>query len=145
MQALLSKLINALPSGLTITKMATFGLVGVGNATVDLAVFSLAYQQLGLPLIPANVIAWAIAVSCSYVMNTMITFRAESGRVLRRADYLRFVAFGIVGVVATTTALVLLVNFTSVLVAKLLSMLVSFTVNFTLAHFLVFKKNSSGS
>ena len=123
--------------------MATFGVVGLGNAMIDLAVFTLAYQVLAVPLIPSNVIAWAVAVSCSYVLNTMITFRAESGRVLRRADYLRFVASGVVGVIATTTTLVILVNFTSVLVAKLLSMLVSFAVNFTLSHFLVFRAKSS--
>ena len=128
-----------------LTKMATFGLVGLGNAMIDLAVFTLAYQVLAVPLIPSNVIAWAVAVSCSYVLNTMITFRAESGRVLRRADYLRFVASGVVGVTATTTTLVILVNFSSVLVAKLLSMLVSFAVNFTLSHFLVFSTTKQPS
>ncbi len=136
---LLTKLIDARPSRPMLTKMVTFGLVGVGNTIVDLAIFTLAYNMLEFPLVPANVMAWIVAVSCSYVLNTMITFRAESGRVIRRTDYLRFVASGVVGVVATTTTLVILANFTSVLVAKLISVLISFMVNFTLSHFLVFR------
>ena len=134
-----SKLFNARPSRYMLIKMVTFGLVGVGNTIVDLAVFTVAYKMLELPLIPANFTAWIVAVSCSYIMNTMITFRAESGRVLRSADYQRFLASGIVGVMATTTTIVILANYTSVLIAKLISVLVSFMVNFTLSHFLVFR------
>jgi fluoride ion exporter CrcB/FEX len=41
-------------------------------------------------------------------LNTTVTFQAESGRVLRGKDYLRFVLSGVLGVIATTTTLVLL-------------------------------------
>jgi putative flippase GtrA len=83
--------------------------------------------------------AWIVAVSCSYVMNTMITFRAESGRVLRRKDYFSFVASGILGVIATTTTLVVLSHFIPVYAAKLASILAGFVVNFTMSHFVVFR------
>jgi len=49
-------------------------------------VFTFAYKVLELPLVASNVLAWLVAVSGSYVMNTMIAFRAESGRMLRRKD-----------------------------------------------------------
>ena len=120
--------------------MISFGVIGLGNTVVDLAIFSLAYSVFNFPLVPSNVLAWLVAVSCSYVMNTMITFRAESGRVLRRKDYFSFVASGILGVIATTTTLVVLSNFMPVLYAKLLSILVSFVVNFTMSHFVVFRQ-----
>jgi hypothetical protein len=48
-------------------------------------------------LIPANVLAWLVAVSGSYVMHCFITFAAESGRQLRWRAYGAFVAFGVVG------------------------------------------------
>ncbi len=124
----------------TVAKIISFGVIGVGNTVIDLAIFSLAYSVFNLPLVPSNVLAWVVAVSCSYAMNTMITFRAESGRVLRRKDYFRFVASGIFGVIATTTTLVVLSNFMPVLYAKLLSILVSFVVNFTMSHFVVFRQ-----
>ena len=123
-----------------VAKMISFGVIGLGNTVIDLAIFSLAYSVFNLPLVPSNVLAWLVAVSCSYVMNTMITFRAESGRVLRRKDYFSFLASGILGVIATTTTLVVLSNFMPVLYAKLLSILVSFVVNFTMSHFVVFRQ-----
>jgi putative flippase GtrA len=73
------------------------------------------------------------------VMNTMITFRAESGRILRRKDYVNFVASGILGVIATTTTLVVLTHFMPVIAAKLCSILAGFVVNFTMSHFVVFR------
>ena len=121
-------------------KVVSFGVIGLVNAVVDLAVFTVAYSALDLQLVPSNVLAWLVAVSCSYVMNTMITFRAESGRVLRLKDYLSFAGSGVLGVTAATTTLVVLSNFMPVLFAKLASILVSFVVNFTMSHFVVFRQ-----
>ena len=123
-----------------VAKILSFGLIGLGNTVVDLAIFTFAYTVLALPLVPSNVMAWLVAVSGSYVMNSMITFRAESGRVLRRKDYFSFVASGILGVVCTTTTLVVLSNFMPVLYAKLIAIIVSFVVNFTMSHFVVFRQ-----
>ena len=140
MKLILPRIVDAWLAKPMVAKMISFGVIGLGNTVVDLAVFSLAYSVFALPLVPSNVLAWLVAVSCSYVMNTMITFRAESGRVLRRKDYFSFVASGILGVIATTTTLVVLSNFMPVLYAKLLSIVVSFVVNFTMSHFVVFRQ-----
>jgi putative flippase GtrA len=120
-------------------KALSFAMVGVVNTVVDLAVFLLAYGVLGLPLVPANVLAWLVAVSGSYVMNSFITFSVESGRKLRWRDYLSFVASGVAGVVANTTVLVLLSYVVPVIVAKLAAILASFLVNFLLSHLVVFR------
>jgi putative flippase GtrA len=72
-------------------------------------------------------------------MNTMITFRTESGQILRRIDYLKFVPSGILRVCAATTTLVVLSIYVQVFVAKLVSILVSFGANFTMSHFIVFR------
>src|SRR6476659_2111798 len=101
MKALLNQLFAALCSP-TSLKMISFAMIGVANALVDFAVFACAYKLLELPLVPSNVVAWLVAVSGSYVMNTLITFRQESGRVIRRVDYLKFVASGILGVLSAT-------------------------------------------
>lgn len=122
-----------------IAKIISFAGIGVINALIDLAVFTLAYEALQLPLVPANILAWLVAVSCSYVMNSKITFRTESGRVLKRSAYLSFVASGTLGVAAATTTLVVLSHFIPVFAAKLLSIAVSFVVNFSMSHFVVFR------
>ncbi|MDB5654500.1 MAG: GtrA-like protein [Tardiphaga sp.] len=124
----------------TVAKMISFGVIGVGNTVIDLAIFSLAYSVLAVPLVASNILAWLVAMSISYVMNTMITFRAESGRVLRRKDYLSFAASGILGVIATTATLVVLSHFMAVILAKLASILAGFVVNFTMTHFVVFRQ-----
>jgi putative flippase GtrA len=120
-------------------KAASFATVGVVNTLVDLCVFLLSYNLLHLPLIPANVLAWLVAVSGSYVMNCFITFAAESGRRLRWRDYGAFVASGIAGLIANTTTLFVASYWIPVLAAKLLAIAVSFAVNFSLSHFVVFR------
>src|SRR6266849_8911086 len=120
-------------------KAASFAMVGVVNTLIDYSVFLSAYYLIQLPLIPANVLAWLVAVSGSYVMNCFITFAAESGRQLRWRAYGAFVLSGIAGVVANTTTLVIASYWIPVLAAKLLAIAASFMVNFSLSHFVVFR------
>jgi len=120
-------------------KAASFAMVGVVNTLIDYSVFLSAYYLLQLPLIPANVLAWLVAVSGSYVMNSYVTFAAESGRQLRWRAYLAFVASGIAGVITNTTVLVIASYWVPVVLAKLLAIGASFLVNFSLSHFVVFR------
>jgi putative flippase GtrA len=123
-----------------IKKAASFGLVGIVNTFIDLCIFLFARNVLAWALVPANVGAWLVAVSLSYVMNSFTTFAAESGRRLRLKDYASFVASGVVGVAANTTTLVLLSYLVPELAAKLAAIAVSFLVNFSLSHFVVFRR-----
>ncbi len=66
-----------------VLKALSFALVGLVNSAVDFGVFSFAYYYLALPIITANVAAWFVAVSGSYVMNSLTTFARE---VRPRAD-----------------------------------------------------------
>lgn len=128
-------------------KAASFALVGVVNTAIDFSIFWATATYLLWPLVPANVTAWLIAVTCSYVMNSFITFGPESGRILRWRDYATFAASGIAGMVSSTATLFALSFVLPLLMAKLLSILVSFAVNFSLSHFVVFRprrKDSDG-
>ncbi|MBI1203036.1 MAG: GtrA family protein [Rhodopseudomonas sp.] len=120
-------------------KALSFAMVGVVNTLIDFSVFWSANNLLHWPLVPSNVLAWLVAVSFSYGMNTFITFGPESGRVLRWRDYATFIASGVAGMVASTATLVALSYVMPVLLAKLVSILVSFVVNFSLSHFVVFR------
>ena len=121
-------------------KALSFGLIGVVNTTIDACVFFLALATLTSSLVAANVLAWIVAVSCSYVMNSFITFARESGRKLRLRDYGGFVASGIAGMIANTATLVIVAQFLPVWAAKGCAILVSFAVNFALSHFVVFRR-----
>jgi len=127
-------------------KAISFGLIGLVNTAVDLAVFMFGFKLLGLPLVPANVLSWFIAITGSYVMNSFITFAAESGRQLTWRSYGTYVASGVVGVIANTATLVAAASLLqpvlpgiNVLTAKLLAIGVSFVVNFSMSHFVVFR------
>jgi len=143
-------------------KAMSFAVIGVFNTLVDASVFFLAYALLthsasisrwfaatadlcrcgtaeNLILIAANVTAWLVAVTFSYVMNSTITFAAESGRKLQFSSYLAFAVSGLLGVIANTATLVLAAQFLPVWMAKACAILVSFVVNFSMSHFVVFR------
>jgi len=123
-------------------KAMSFAAVGVVNSAVDFGVFSLAYYYFGLPIITANVMAWIVAVSGSYVMNSLTTFARESGRELRPTAYFTFLVSQLAGLVANTTTVFVASYFMPVLLGKLLAIGASFLVNFSLSHFVVFRKRT---
>lgn len=139
MKRLFQPFVRIWNSPATRLKVVSFALIGVGNTMVDFGVFTLAYKMFELPIISANIIAWLVAVSGSYVLNTFITFYAETGRVLRFKRYASFIASGALGMIATTAALVVLSLCVHVMAAKLLSILVGFAVNFTMSNLVVFR------
>jgi putative flippase GtrA len=101
------------------SRQPVFALVGVVNTAVDFSVFWTAANFLRWPLVLANVVAWLVAVTFSYAMNSFITFGPESGRILRWRDYASFGASGVAGMVASTATLLALSYFIPVLLAKL--------------------------
>jgi putative flippase GtrA len=143
-------------------KAVSFALIGLINTAVDATVFFVVYAYLtssaplirffaaaaglcrcgaaeDLALVAANVTAWLVAMSFSYVMNSTITFAAESGRKLRFKAYVAFAASGVLGVIANTATLVLAAQVLPVWAAKGCAILVSFVVNFSMSHFVVFR------
>ncbi|MGC1466214.1 MAG: GtrA family protein [Pseudolabrys sp.] len=122
-------------------KAISFALVGVINTAIDASVFFTALAFLTNSLIAANLLAWLVAVSCSYVMNSFITFAAESGGRLHWRFYGSFVVSGVAGAAANTAVLVIAADYLHVPVwgAKALAILVSFAVNFSFSHFVVFR------
>jgi len=145
-------------------KAIAFAFVGVINTAIDYSVFLAARAALdGSPaavaalasltgfcrcgsaaaaaLIAANTMSWFVAVSCSYVMNSSITFAAETGRKLRWRAYFAFVASGVAGWLANTVTLLVAAQslLLPVWAAKAVAILAGFVVNFALSHFVVFR------
>jgi putative flippase GtrA len=141
----------------------SFALIGVINALVDLGVFSFFHFYVGLPIVTSNLISWLVAVTGSYVMNSMTTFAAESGRKLRLKSYGTFLLAQVAGFLANTATVLIvaavipvlwrvffgpdvpvqLFGFAidPVLIGKVLAIGASFLVNFSLSHFVVFRRS----
>jgi putative flippase GtrA len=123
-----------------VLKAISFAMIGCVNALVDFSVFSFGYFLVGLPIVVANLISWCVAVTNSYVLNSMITFAAESGRRLNFKSYAMFAATQVGGLVANTATVVVASYFIPVLFAKILAIGASFVVDFTLSHLIVFRR-----
>jgi len=132
--------LNAWHERALVLKALSFAVVGLVNSAVDFGVFSFAYYYLALPIITANVAAWLVAVTGSYVMNSLTTFARESGRELTLKAYVGFAVSQLAGLVANTATVLIASYFMPVLVGKLLAIGASFLVNFSLSHFVVFRK-----
>jgi putative flippase GtrA len=139
-QSLPGRIVAALRRQALFVKAMSFASIGVVNTLIDLGLFLLALKYLTGSLVVANVLAWTVAVSGSYVMNSFITFAAESGRQLSVKAYAAFVASQVLGLITATTTLVLCAMVMPVLYAKLMAIGVSFLVNFSISHFVVFRK-----
>ncbi len=122
-------------------KAISFALVGLVNSVVDFSVFSFGYYYLALPIVAANAMAWAIAVTGSYILNSTITFANESGRKLSVRSYFNFALSQVAGFLANTVTVWCLVELLHVpaWAAKVAAIVVSFGVNFSLSHFVVFR------
>lgn len=122
-------------------KAVSFALIGVVNSAIDFAVFSFAYYFLALPILVSNSMAWVVAVSGSYVMNSTITFATESGRKLAFDRYIGFALSQFAGFLANTLTVWCMVELAHMpaWAGKLVAIFVSFAVNFSLSHFVVFR------
>ncbi len=122
-------------------KAISFALVGLVNSVVDFSVFSFGYYYLALPIVAANAMAWVVAVTGSYILNSTITFANESGRKLSVRSYFNFALSQVAGFLANTVTVWCLVELLHVpaWAAKVAAIVVSFGVNFSLSHFVVFR------
>jgi putative flippase GtrA len=144
-QDLIDRLYAASRERATMFKAVSFGLIGFVNTAIDFGVFSFGYYVLNLPIVAANLLSWIIAVSGSYVLNSMITFSVESGRELTIRTYATFLLAQLAGFAANTTTILVASHFMPVLFGKVLATGVSFLVNFSLSHFVVFRSPAAGT
>jgi putative flippase GtrA len=121
-------------------KAASFAMIGLVNTGIDFGVFTFTHYYLGWSIIVANPIAWLVAVSNSYTLNSMITFAAETGRRLSVKAYITFILSQVGGLIANTTTVFILSHFMPAWMAKIPAIGASFIVDFTLSHLVVFRR-----
>src|ERR1041385_7589685 len=109
--SLAERLVAAWRARAVALKALSFALVGLINTAVDAAIFFLLLGFVTSSLVIANVTAWFVANTGSYVMNSLTTFSAETGGRLRFKDYAGFVGSGIVAVTASTVTVVIAAKF----------------------------------
>jgi putative flippase GtrA len=119
--------------------MVRFAAVGAANSLIDFVIFALAHLVFLVALVPANVIAYAVAASFSYLANSRWTFGGR-GAARGRRGFFAFQLVNLVGLVLATTVLVLLARHMPALLAKLFAIAASFAWSFTVLDRLVWPR-----
>lgn len=127
------------PFGKLSVKITTFAMIGVINTVLDASIFFLLLGYVTSSIAAANVGAWLTVIVWSFVINSLTTFSAETGGKPRLKHFPGFVGSGIMAVTASTIVIVLAAKFMPVWAAKAIAVLVSFSVNFSITQFLVFR------
>jgi putative flippase GtrA len=80
-------------------QLTRFCVVGAGNFAVHLATFATLIATLGLSQLLANAVAYVIASSFSFVMNSIWSFEMK----LHPRRYARFQLVGLIGLAVSAT------------------------------------------
>ena len=121
------------PQRSTGSKIVRFAIVGLANTAIDLASFFL-LLKLQVPPLPANIVAWFIAVIFSFAANGFWSF--ERDRAIRLRDaFLRFVSLGaLISLGVSSLSIALFAGIAGVWPAKIGGVVVAAVLNFLAAR-----------
>jgi putative flippase GtrA len=150
----LQRLLPAWVDRSILAKATCFAAIGCMNAAIHVAVFSVGYYLAGFPIVVANVFAWCVAVTNSYVMNSLFTFAKESGRRLSVKAHLTFALTQMAGLIVNTVTIYIVVwlipaalakalGIDPVLIGVIVAIGAAFVVDFSLSHLIVFRRRDS--
>jgi len=121
------------PQRSTGNKIVRFAIVGLANTAIDLASFFL-LLKLQMPPLPANIVAWFVAVTFSFVANGFWAFERNQAIRLRDA-FLRFVSLGaLISLGVSSLSIALFAGIAGVWPAKIGGVVVAAVLNFLAAR-----------
>lgn len=124
---------SALTSRLSRSKIVRFGVVGLVNSVIDLAVFMLVLS-LGSPALAANFLGWAVAVTFSYFANSRWSFERDPA-VGDARSALRFISLGaLITLGVSSGVIVALGQLIGIMPAKLVGLVAAAILNFVAAR-----------
>ena len=120
-----------------------FGIVGFANTLLDFAIFMALVNGLMFSVLCANVIAFLVAVTNSFILNRFWTFANTNGYSLNlKFAYFRFLLVNSVGLALGTAVIYLLLPYMALELAKILSVCASFIWNYSSSKHFVFMSNN---
>ena len=122
-----------------LVRLILFTLIGGVNTAVDYGVFFILHTLLSVGSLIAQVISFSSGVICSYFLNRRFTFKAQNK--MSTSEVVKFIILNLIAM--GSSVLVVWVCEThfgiSPYIAKLISMIVSFTINYIGNRFFIFK------
>jgi putative flippase GtrA len=108
-----------------------FAMVGVVNTLVHLIVLFILVEYFSVYYILASVVAFLLAVTNSFFLNTLWTFRKKYS-FMSKLSWGKFTLIGIIAILINTILLYVLTDFFSLwyMYSQVIAILASFSVNF---------------
>ena len=123
---------------LVIGQALRFGVTGVFNTLVDVALFMLLVHVMNTAPALANVVSYSVGILSSFALNSSWTFKAGFGPGTAQRLAV-FVGVNLTALALSTGIVAVAAPFTSPLIAKLISLPVTYLWNFVLSRKLVFR------
>ncbi len=117
-----------------------YGLIGCLNAALDFAIFIMGVKLFDFPPLIAHIIAWCIAVQLSYIMNSFFTFNKSFKQTWRLKPWFKFILSGLFALLVSSLILYLCLSYFNIYIAKIIAIIASYIVGFSLSQFVVFKE-----
>ncbi len=128
--------------------LITYGIFGVLTTLINIGIYTLCYQQIGIGNVVSNIIAWVVAVLFAFVTNKIWVFESKSLEpAVLVAEAVSFfgcrLATGVLDIVIMyVTVDMLALNST---IMKCISNVVVIIVNYVASKFVIFKKGAKTS
>ena len=120
-------------------RLLRFGIVGVLNTGVDVALYAVLALGLGWHPVLANTASYAAGTVCSFVINRAWTFADRRGGAAAGRQFLRFLGVNLATLAIGNLAIALLLAFgAGPMAAKGVSVLLCFAINYALTRRFVF-------
>jgi putative flippase GtrA len=114
-----------------------FAVVGVLNTLVDFSIFTALVYGLDWSAVIANIFSYSCGIVCSYHVNKRWTFRSTSRAVKGYRKFTAFCVLNMIGLTLGTITIWMFVDVTNAIIAKLLSVFVTFVWNYwTIRNFI---------
>lgn len=117
-----------------------FAAVGGVNTLIDIAIFFFLTAVIGWHLVSANLIAFVVAATNSYLLNRFVTFAGPIRHRARQAILLFALVTSATAVVATLALWGLVYGGIPILIAKAIAVVISVVMNFLGTRQIVFSR-----
>lgn len=128
--------------------LITYGIFGVLTTLINIGIYALCYQQIGIGNVVSNIIAWVVAALFAFVTNKIWVFESKSLEpAVLVAEAVSFfgcrLATGVLDIVIMyVTVDMLALNST---IMKCISNVLVIIANYVASKFVIFKKGAKTS
>jgi putative flippase GtrA len=132
---------SAVPKALwrLIETPSLFALVGVANTSIDVCAFWLLTALAQVPPLPANAVSYSLGAINGFVLNRLVTFRHRTMRHGAGVQLTAYVLVRFACLALSTAVLAAALPFMAPVLAKLVSVAVTFVAAYLLSSRVVFR------